>query len=322
MTDRPTAAFVDFWGAYNPASDAIGQKILSGFDLADSPAAANLVVHSFFGEAHAATPRSRLSFSAEPVIPERTPAHWTIDWRHRSQLSHFRLPAWAASIMAYPELADAVQDGPPPGERRFCNFIYKNPRCDERNAFFEMLHRRRPVDALGRVFHNTDHPNLADRGFANKRSIQREYRFTIAFENSEHIGYTTEKLVDAWLADTVPIYWGNPAVGIDFAPGSFLSLYEAGSLTKLVEQVLEMEHDPDLYETYRRANPFRSGAAATELADYVSGMEQFVQQVADDVRISPTRRRRSRLQGSMARSQAALRSGKQQAKKALLRRRG
>lgn len=315
MTTRPTAAFVDFWGAYDPRVDAIGQKVLGQFDLASSPAAAQLLVHSFFGEAHAATAGSRLSFSAEPVIPERVPARWTIDWRHRSQPTHFRLPAWAASVMAQPDLVTQVPDGPAPSERRFCNFVYKNPRCDERNAFFEMLHRRRPVDALGRVFHNTDHPGLADRGFANKRSIQRDYRFTIAFENSEHIGYTTEKLIDAWLADTVPIYWGNPAVGIDFEPGSYLSLYEAGSLSRLVEQVVEVDNDPELYESYRRANPFRTGAGAARLAEYTSGMEQFLQQVADEVRTNPDRRSRSRLQGTLVRTRASMRQVTKRAKR-------
>lgn len=36
----------------------------------------------------------------------------------------------------------------------------------------------------------------------------RRYKFTIAFENQSYPGYVTEKIADALMAGTVPIYWG------------------------------------------------------------------------------------------------------------------
>ena len=48
---------------------------------------------------------------------------------------------------------------------------------------------------------------------AAKRAYLRKFKFTIAFENSRRAGYATEKLYDAFAADTVPIYWGDPALG-------------------------------------------------------------------------------------------------------------
>ncbi len=100
----------------------------------------------------------------------------------------------------------------------------------------------------------------------SKLGVLHKYRFTVAFENSEHLGYTTEKVFDAFQADTVPIYWGNPAAAIDVDPRAMISFYEHGSLAKLVDHVLEVDADPDLYEQYRRHNPFRTGGVDEALA--------------------------------------------------------
>ena len=43
-----------------------------------------------------------------------------------------------------------------------------------------------------------------------KLDYLRAFKFSIAFENSRRIGYVTEKLYDAFLADTIPVYWGDP----------------------------------------------------------------------------------------------------------------
>ena len=39
------------------------------------------------------------------------------------------------------------------------------------------------------------------------------YRFSVVIENTREPGYITEKLIDALLCKTVPIYWGAPDVG-------------------------------------------------------------------------------------------------------------
>jgi len=39
------------------------------------------------------------------------------------------------------------------------------------------------------------------------------YRYSVVIENCQRDGYFTEKLIDCLLCGTVPIYWGDPAVG-------------------------------------------------------------------------------------------------------------
>jgi hypothetical protein len=43
----------------------------------------------------------------------------------------------------------------------------------------------------------------------NKIKTLMNYNFTIAFENSDYPGYITEKIIHAFIAGTIPLYWGG-----------------------------------------------------------------------------------------------------------------
>ena len=53
-------------------------------------------------------------------------------------------------------------------------------------------------------------PNYYGRA-ENKQETLREYNFVIAFENSDYPGYITEKIIEAFKAGAVPLYWGGGA---------------------------------------------------------------------------------------------------------------
>eukprot|EP00913_Durusdinium_trenchii_P000200 g182.t1 len=52
--------------------------------------------------------------------------------------------------------------------------------------------------------------------------LLRPYRFALVFENKLVPGYVTEKIVNAFLAGCIPIYWGSRAVLEIFNPESFI----------------------------------------------------------------------------------------------------
>jgi len=89
-------------------------------------------------------------------------------------------------------------------------------------------------------------------------------------------------MVHAWAAGSVPVYWGDPLVDFDFPPGSYLSLYEAGTATRLVEQVLEAHHNPARYDELRAANPFRTGHLAALAQNHTESSRRFLDDVAQD----------------------------------------
>ena len=127
---------------------------------------------------------------------------------------------------------------------KFCNFIYSNPRCMIRNNFFKKLSKYKRVDSAGRFNNNMD------KSIDNKLEFIREYKFTFAFENSEFDGYTTEKIFEPMLVNSVPIYWGNPLVHKDFNPKTYLNYYDFNNEDELINKIIELDNSPDKYAQY------------------------------------------------------------------------
>jgi hypothetical protein len=134
-------------------------------------------------------------------------------------------------------------------KERFCDFIYSNPWAHPlRDRFFEQLGSYKTVDSAGRHLKNCDDLSFdAEDWERPKLEFQRRYKFSIAFENARHVGYTTEKLIHPLLADSVPIYWGNPEVGRYFNPNAFVDANRIDSLDELIDRVQRIDGDDALY---------------------------------------------------------------------------
>ena len=46
----------------------------------------------------------------------------------------------------------------------------------------------------------------------------------MAYENSSYPYYSTEKLMDAFLVGSMPIYWGDPKIEQDWNPKAFINV--------------------------------------------------------------------------------------------------
>lgn len=138
--------------------------------------------------------------------------------------------------------------------RRFCNFLYENNN-DElegvrlRKRFFMLLSEYKEIDSPGKVFNNMKNPIPSTGGNwqENKQKFLERYKFTIAFENSNSDGYTTEKLPDPLVAHSIPIYFGNPKVGLEYNKKAFIHVNDYNSLEDVVKKVIELDNDDDAY---------------------------------------------------------------------------
>lgn len=142
----------------------------------------------------------------------------------------------------------------------FCNFIYSNAFADPvRDIFFNLLNKYKKVDSLGAHLKNTD-ISLENRYLSDwktsKVQIQRQYKFSIAFENSSSIGYTTEKILHAFIANTIPIYWGNQEVAKDFNPKSFINCHDFTTMTDVVDRIIELENNDEKFLEVINQPPF------------------------------------------------------------------
>jgi hypothetical protein len=204
----------------------------------------------------------RIFYTGENIRPDFSTCDWAFTFDYDEELrhpKHLRLPNYVRlgagrNLIKAPGRAAEILAG----KTRFCNFIFHND-AEPRNRFFDLLSARQSVDAPGRCRNN--HPPIgpfasatesrfADGYPAHKMRFMAPYKFSIAFENASYPGYTTEKLYHAMLAGTLPIYWGNPLVHRDFNARSFLNAADYPTLDALVDRVLEIDRDDDLYVRY------------------------------------------------------------------------
>ena len=141
---------------------------------------------------------------------------------------------------------------------RFCALLsaYVDRSVRHRMDFFHELNRRRKVDSIGRAANNTGWK--APGGHDPKLAALRPYRFTIAFENKELAGWTTEKMYDPLAVHTVPIFWGDRRAVEHFNPGAFINAHDFKNLSDLADYVCAVDADEKLYRKYLEAPPFRN----------------------------------------------------------------
>lgn len=247
--------FAGFWDDFNPRTNFLTRLFERRWtvELVDEP---DFLIHSCIGRGrnlHRRHDCVRIFYTGENVWPDWCSTDWAFTFEYSEHPRHFRLPHWPF----YVEPERLVKPAEPPdldailaAKTRFCGFVVSNPRCRVRNEFFRRLSKYKRVDSGGKLFNN-----VGGR-VADKQAFLAECRFTIAFENESYPGYTTEKIAEPMLVQSIPIYWGDPLIGRDFDSRSFLSFHdtppspgmsESAALDVLVDRVIEAERDPALY---------------------------------------------------------------------------
>ncbi|WP_121020797.1 glycosyltransferase family 10 domain-containing protein [Helicobacter vulpis] len=92
----------------------------------------------------------------------------------------------------------------------------------------------------------------------NKSEFLSQYKFNLCFENSRGHGYTTEKIIDAYFAHTIPIYWGNPAVALDFNPKSFVNVHDFKDFKEALDYIRYLDTHDNAYLDMLHAHPLNS----------------------------------------------------------------
>lgn len=129
--------------------------------------------------------------------------------------------------------------------KKFCSFIVTNSRDADpmRDKLLDLVSSYKHVDSAGRYRNNMPgHKNVED-----KFSFQQGYRFSLVPENSSFPGYTTEKIVDAFAAGTIPIYWGDPRIQDQFNKDAFINAFDYPDEESLIERIREINENEDLY---------------------------------------------------------------------------
>jgi hypothetical protein len=64
-----------------------------------------------------------------------------------------------------------------------------------------------------------------------------QYQFSVTIENSQQDFYFTEKLIDCFVAKTVPIYWGCPSIAKFFNPDGMIIFNDFNELNNIIKNL-------------------------------------------------------------------------------------
>ncbi len=91
---------------------------------------------------------------------------------------------------------------------------------------------RQTVDVMGRGY----------KAFVDKSEGLAPYRYSVVIENVREPNFFTEKLVDAILCKTVPIYWGCPNIGSFFDTEGMILCHSANDIRQAVGRMTEEDY--------------------------------------------------------------------------------
>ena len=226
---------------------------------------------------------TRILYSPECVAPHFEIDDYALTFDYIESERHFRLPFFRyLNNYQYlfrekkdPELALREK-------KKFCNFVQGNvfmPQTYMRTEFFKKLSRYKKVDSLGSFLNNAGYSiNLYDIHDIDRHISQ--YKFSISFENTSCRGYTTEKIMNALLGGTIPIYWGDPQVGFDFNPKCFINCGSFDTFEEVIEHVREVDANDRLWMDYYAQPVFENGHEPDHLKE--AAIECFLSRIIEN----------------------------------------
>jgi len=130
---------------------------------------------------------------------------------------------------------------------KFCCFVYSN-NISNRNKFCQELSKYKKIDCGGKCLNNIKYR------VNDKIQFQTNYKFCIAYENESYPGYTTEKILDAYLSNCIPIYYGSSKTYLDFNPETYINAHDFKDNDDLIEYIKKIDQNDELYSTFMNKN--------------------------------------------------------------------
>ena len=132
---------------------------------------------------------------------------------------------------------------------KFCSAVITNP-IGFRLNFIKELNKYKNIDMGGR-FHNNVGGYVKD-----KIEFLKQYKFSLAMENSEADGYTSEKIIDAYLAGTIPIYYGDYMVDDYINPKTYILIRNHRDMANKINYIKKIDNDDNLYRSILKEKVF------------------------------------------------------------------
>lgn len=172
--------------------------------------------------------------------------HYTLTFNPDSK-TNLQYPLWALSYrnLQHKKYNEHTQ------KTKFCTFIISNLNAKFRISIFNYISQNyKRIDSIGDGLNNTGYV-LPRRTF----EYPANYKFNLCFENSQDNYYITEKIINAYAYNTVPVYWGGNNVEEFFNPKSFINC-NGLSEEEILQTIKEIDNNDKLYNEMLNSYPF------------------------------------------------------------------
>ena len=245
---------VGFWRGFEPDENIIIKCLKKRYNVQIVDDGQEYILCSVFGEPYeyCKYKEPRIMYSGENYIPDFNLIDYSIcSYPIEFFDRNFRLPASIYETII--RLANKLKNEDTKqsekileSKKYFANFIASHEsEYNIRGDFFKKLSKYKRVEACGSYLNNMPNGECVDR--KNKIDFQRETKFTLCFESTKNEGFITEKIADAFLADTIPVYYGSSDVKKIFNEKAFINCADYETFDEVIEKIIELDNDDDKY---------------------------------------------------------------------------
>ena len=232
---------------------ALEDKFIIEFD-SENP---DYVFYNIFGCDHLKSKYKnaiKIAHFTENQIIDFDIADYAIGQHHIQYLDrYFRRPFFIFQLFNYTnkdfyEIRQKVLDKPL--RQKFCAGVISNSGWTDgfRRLFYKELNKYKEIDMGGLYYNNVGGP------VRNKINFLSQYKFSLAMENSKADGYVTEKIIDAFIAGNIPIYYGDYMIEEYINPKAFILIKGEKDMFQKIEYIKKIDNDDELYKQILREN--------------------------------------------------------------------
>ena len=259
--------FCDFWPEWKD-ENFILPILKKYYNVSLDQKNPDILFFSIFGNSHTKFKCKKILFIAENIRNNYNQtirdninlafngANYTISFDPANN-KNYRLPLWQVYILLKPEIKERLFNKIKlkiEEFKKFCSFTVSNSSNMFRNYMFYSLSQYKSINSYGRFLTNdfSLQKLSKDRYWRDAKDeffLKNPHKFSIAYENTKYPYYCTEKLMDAFLCGSMPIYDGSNKIGEEFNENSFINVGKLGA-EKSIELIKEMDINNDLFYKY------------------------------------------------------------------------
>ena len=130
----------------------------------------------------------------------------------------------------------------------FCDFIFTHDGVEKsRKKYFELLSSYKRVEGAGTYLNNQNNKNAISYMDSTKVNFQSKCKFSLCIQSTDIDWFFNEEIVDAFNANSIPIFYGSKSIKKIFNPRRFIYVGDYKTDDELLEAIKRIDLNDELY---------------------------------------------------------------------------